>query len=316
MSKTTSTTVICTILNEAETITELLTALELQSLQPNEVIIVDGGSSDGTQKIIFDFLKNHKKLNLRVLEKKGNRSIGRNFAIEQAKTDLIACTDAGCIPKKNWLEELLKVYKETKSPVISGYYEGKSGSGFENAVIPYALVMPDSIDQNNFLPATRSMLFEKSVWSSVGKFNEQYSDNEDYVFAQKLKKNNVQISFARNAVVIWKPRKTFIEFFWMIFRFARGDMFAQIIRPKVVLIFARYLIGIFCVIYLCRISTQIALSFFSMSFILYSSWAILKNLKYVKNGWIWLPILQISSDIAVIFGSIAGAIKLSTSRSN
>ena len=38
----------------------------------------------------------------------------------------------------------------------------------------------------------------------------------------------------------------------------------------------------------------------------YSLWAIRKNIRYVSAGWMWLPILQVVSDLAVILGSLSG----------
>ncbi|HRI55746.1 MAG TPA: glycosyltransferase, partial [Anaerolineae bacterium] len=45
--------VICTVLNEAEAVGRLLDSLAAQSRPPDEVIIVDGGSSDGTPAVVM-----------------------------------------------------------------------------------------------------------------------------------------------------------------------------------------------------------------------------------------------------------------------
>ncbi|PIY80907.1 MAG: hypothetical protein COY80_00640 [Candidatus Pacebacteria bacterium CG_4_10_14_0_8_um_filter_42_14] len=301
-------TVIITVLNEESTIPELLTGLEKQSLQPSEVIIVDGGSNDKT-KTMINSLNSKSTLNIKLLHKKGNRSMGRNLAIARNKTDLIAITDAGCVPKKNWLQELVKIQVETKAPVVSGYYAGKATTRFEEAVIPYALVMPDKVDSNNFLPATRSMLLSKKVWEKIGGFDEKLSDNEDYAFARKIKRSDIKIAFAEKAIVFWKPRSNISSFFKMIFRFARGDIKAGILRPKVILIFVRYLLLLLATIFILKFSDlKSVIQLWTPLFVLYSLWAIDKNVKYTPKGWYFLPLLQITSDIAVMSGSIAGLI--------
>lgn len=305
--KNTSVSVICTVLNEQETILELLEALSEQTTTPAEVIICDGGSSDNTQSLVTEFSKKHPQCNLRLLVKKGNRSVGRNAAIQAAENSIIAITDAGCVPQKDWLKELLEKYAEMQAPVIAGYYKGVAKNPFEEAVVPYVLVMPDQINPHTFLPATRSMLIEKRVWQALGKFDEQLSHNEDFAFANKIKKAGYKIAFAKDAIVAWFPRQNLTEFENMIERFAMGDIEANIIRPKVVFLFFRYLL----LIVLTRLVLLVSgwrevVSLLLTLFVIYSLWAIQKNSKYLTKGWYWLPILQVVSDFAVIKGSIRG----------
>lgn len=300
-----------TILNEERTLNSLLDALAAQTVPPSEVIITDGGSTDGTMQIL------HEKASLRssvpnvliplvILEKNGNRSVGRNVAISKAKNDWIAITDAGCIPHSDWLEELINQQQRSMSLVVAGYYDAVTSSPLQEAMVPYVLVMPDRADQNTFLPATRSMLLNKKIWSEAGRFDEQLSDNEDYAFAKKIAELT-PISFAKAAKVSWIPRETLGEFYRMLYRFARGDIQAGILRSKVVLIFLRYLLGsaIFLTLLLTDQSADLVI-FISVVLVAYSNWAIYKNFRYAPNSWYWLPVLQYIADAAVMSGSLRG----------
>jgi glycosyltransferase involved in cell wall biosynthesis len=308
--------VIVTVLNEEKTIHELLEAIATQTHRADQAVIVDGGSTDNTCKIIRQFSQKHTELKIQLATKKGNRSVGRNEAIRLAQHELVAVTDAGCIPHADWLEELLKAAEQQKGTasrsngnqfVVAGYYDAQPQTAFEEAVIPYVLVMPDKVNPNHFLPATRSMLLTKSVWEKLGGFNPCLSDNEDYAFAHKIIDAQIPIYFAQNAQVIWKPRQSIGQFFWMIFRFARGDVAAGILRPKVVAIFGRYILGLFLFFTLLgNVSLLILLAAILSPILLYSAWAIQKNRRYVPNGWYWLPILQVAADIAVMKGSLSG----------
>jgi len=208
------------------------------------------------------------------------------------------------------LEQLYATHTASESAVVAGYYRGIAKSHFGEAVIPYALVMPDRVNPSTFLPATRSMLFTKEAWQVAGKFNEYLSDNEDYAFAHQLKKNKLKIIFTQSAVVDWQPRETVRQFFWMILRFARGDVQAHIIRPKVLLVFGRYLGGLVVAWLLWQQSIQVALLYLVLAISLYAVWAICKNIRFVPTGWYWLPLLQGTADLGVIIGSSWGAVLL------
>ncbi|MDQ3008924.1 MAG: glycosyltransferase [bacterium] len=306
--------IVVTVMNEAHTIIGLLDCLRQQSFIAKEIIVTDGGSSDQTLSLLKTYQKDHPHFPVEVITIKGNRSVGRNAAIEAVKSQLIAVTDAGCYPRTDWLAELAQEYDSVakrhpkKSIVIAGYYEGLATTPFEAAVVPYVLVMPEAVDEKSFLPATRSVLFDKAAWAAVGGFNEQLQINEDYYFARQLVANHqIQLGFARQAIVGWVPRHTLSEFTQMIYSYAKGDTAARMFRPKVGLIFVRYLLGIGVVTgLLVTGSTVAALLLIAVGLMLYSIWAIKKNYRSAAAGWYYLPILQIVSDFAVMTGSVAG----------
>lgn len=308
-----NTSLIITVFNEQDTILSFIKSIFNQSQLPDEFIVVDGGSTDKTVHKINDYrLKIEKpKIKFKLIIKKGNRSVGRNEAIKNASGEIILSSDAGCILDRDWVRNITKPFKNQSVDVVSGYYKGKSKNVFQKCLIPYVLVMPDKTDASDFLPATRSMAFRKKIWEKAGGFNEKYSHNEDYVFAQKLKKVDARIEFARDAIVNWIPRKNLKGAFIMFFRFAYGDSESGIVRNKVLLIFARYFFFLYFIsIFLLIKSLAIILITLLFSFF-YILWSINKNYRYVKHkkALIFLPILQITSDVAVLTGTCLGFIR-------
>jgi glycosyltransferase involved in cell wall biosynthesis len=222
---------IATVFNESKTIDVFVNALLAQTRKADEIIVIDGGSTDST----VSKLKGYS--NIKVSVAKGNRSVGRNQAISLATGNVIAITDAGCVADPTWLEELLKPFNQKSTDVVAGYYQSKAQTIYQKCLTPYALVMPDKVDSQTFLPATRSMAIKKSVWEAVGGFNEKFSHNEDYVFAREIKKLGTHIVFAKDAVVYWIPRNSIKESYTMFYRFSFGDIEAGILRPKVIVLF-------------------------------------------------------------------------------
>jgi len=277
--------IVVTVLNEEKTIKELLDVLVKF---PAEIIIVDGGSFDQTPEIIKKYSR------VKLIIGKYNRSEGRNIGVTAAKGEIIAFTDAGCVPEKNWLEELVKV----KADVVSGYYRGLPQNIFEKCLVPYVLVMPDRVG-TEFLPSTRSMAISKKLFLSMGGFDPKLDTSEDFEFANRLKKAGVKFHFARDAIVGWYPRKNLKQAAWMFLKFAVSDIYAGIMRPKVKFLILRYYAFFFLVfLYLPLVTLSLC----------YFLWAIVKNYKYVRD-WraiYWLPVLQLTADMMIIFGTVMG----------
>src|SRR6185437_11379759 len=248
---------ITTVFNEERAIEQFINSVLNQSKKPDEIIIVDGGSTDQTINKIknYEARTKGKKVSFKLLIKKGNRSIGRNESIKHASGDIIVCSDAGNILDRDWVKYIIEPFENKKVDVVAGYYRGLAETVFQKCVIPYALVMPDKINPNSFLPATRSIAFSKSIWKKVGGFNEKLTHNEDYAFAKALQKRKATIVFKKDAIVYWKPRNTFKQAFIMMYRFAYGDAEARIIRPKVVFIFIRYFVGILFLLFIFYIKS-------------------------------------------------------------
>ncbi|MDP3941911.1 MAG: glycosyltransferase [bacterium] len=301
------TTLVCTVLNEEQSIQIFLASVAGQTTIPNEVIIVDGGSIDRTVEIIKQFSKK-VQLTIRIFTKVGNRSVGRNFGIKRSRNKIILLSDAGCILEKKWVEEITKPLQSRNIDVVAGYYKGRAKTAFERSLVPYALVMPDRVNKKTFLPASRSMAIRKSTWKLRSGFPEQFSHNEDYVFAKNLERYSANIAFCKQAVVYWIPPKSPLGAFMMFFRFALGDMQSGLIRLKVIFLFLRYIFFLGLLFLYITGGSLFLLLFLIMSGWVYILWAIKKNFKYVKiwQAIVLLPFLQILADFAVILGSLIG----------
>lgn len=303
---------VVTVLNEEKSIDSFLCSVAEQTLKPDEFIVVDGGSVDWT----VEKLEESKVKSTVIIKKGANRSLGRNIGIEYAKNEIIAVTDAGCILDKNWLWEITKPFNENVN-VVSGYYLPKTETIFQKCVAPYFCVMPEEIKERmkdkhfQFLASSRSFAFKKSVWSKVGGYPENMNYCEDLVFDQKIRLSGFKFLFAPKAIVYWPQQKNLVNVFKQFFNYANGD--GQVFNSpfqthsiKISLLFLRFVVFLF--LFILSFWSIILWGIFVFSSILYITFAILKNYRYVKNfsAFFYLPVIQIIADVAVVAGALKG----------
>ncbi len=87
--------------NRAEMLQHTLEALTRQARAPEEVIVVDNGSTDNTKQVVERF---HGVLPIRYLyEPVPGAGWARNLGIRNATSEVLAFTDDDCIPDRDWL---------------------------------------------------------------------------------------------------------------------------------------------------------------------------------------------------------------------
>ena len=215
--------IITTVLNEAKSIEHLLQVLLAQSHKPEEIIVVDGGSTDSTMEIIKKYSKIDSSIRL-IVEEGANIAQGRNVAIQNAKYSLIAVIDAGCRPDRRWLEELIKSFSDNNSlDVVAGLVKVEAHNLFE--FFSGLLTLPGGlkeIDEKNFPIYGRSAAFKKEVWERACGYPEWLYTAEDSLFEEKLRKIGANIKLAKESKVYWRPRKTLRRMGKMFYLYGKG----------------------------------------------------------------------------------------------
>ncbi len=234
--------VIATVLNEGDNIHRLMQGFLDQTQQPDEIVIVDGGSVDNTVTTIESY---SDRLPLRIVVEKGcNISEGRNRAIAEAQGDIIAATDAGVRLHPEWLERITAPLLQDESvQVVSGFFLPDTYTAFEIAMGATVLPQPDEIDPTHFLPSSRSVAFRKAAAEHIGGYPEWLDFCEDLVFDLRLKEALGNFVFAPDAIVYFQPRTNWRAYFKQYYRYARGDGKANLWRKRHITRYATYLLA-------------------------------------------------------------------------
>lgn len=301
-----------TIFNESEeSVKKLLDALEKQTLKPEEVIVADATIITNYQAPI---IKQYKNLNLKFINRtKVSRARGRNLAIQKARNEIVAITDAGCVPNRDWLGEITKPFEIASSQVprndtvVAGSYRMIAENGFQKAEGIFLGVKSSDMN-SDFMPSARSMAFTKSIWKKAGGFPEKLGNTaEDTLFNVELIKAGAKFVTAKKAIVDWYLPKSIKDFALKIYGYAKGDAESGIWwhpvkkwrthNLKIVTVFLRY----FLAIWLYRNLEDV-----TGIYIIFGIYVIFA----FRKAKIWGVLLQFISDFAVMAGFLRGILKL------
>lgn len=216
--------VITTVFNEERTLPVLIDALLSQSLKPDEIVIVDGGSSDRTGDILAEYALRDSCLKF-IIEPGANISRGRNIAIDRAFHEIVAMIDGGCKPDRFWLEELVRPLQDGYTfQVAAGFVAVEAKSDFE--LVSGLLVLPNepSAITPGRIPLTgRSLALRKGVWKTIGGFPEWLYTGEDTLFGNRIRTLGFRIAHAPASILHWRPRPTIGKLFKMFYLYGKGN---------------------------------------------------------------------------------------------
>ena len=294
---------IATVKNEEDSILEFLQSIARQTMMPDEIIIVDGLSTDNTVSLIKGFAS----LTIRLIEEKCNISRGRNIAISHSTNDIIAAADAGCILDSHWLENLIEQF-DPDTDVVVGNYIITVESFFDACQFSLTGLFKSGKTLGDFVISSRSLAFRKKVWQEIGGYPEWLNYSEDTYFHEQFKARNFKISFAKNAFVNWSLRKNMRGLFKQFFLYMEGDGMAGMHGKRHALRFMTYLTGVILLWLSIAQSRYLLIALaFGASFYLASPFSKLRELNLLNwKSFLAVPALLFFIDIAKMSGYLSG----------
>jgi glycosyltransferase involved in cell wall biosynthesis len=212
--------------NEEKTLAALVESIGRQTRPPDEVILVDGGSTDQTVALARKLTNGDPRY--RVQEAgEATPGRGRNVGIAAASHEWIALTDAGIQLEAAWLERLTDaVDLEPGLDVVYGNYEPIVSTQFER-IAALAYVPPKQLRSGARMrgPFIASSLLRRSVWQAVDGFPDLRAA-EDLIFMERVQAAGFKIGWAPGATVWWQLQPSLLATFRKFVLYSKHNVWA------------------------------------------------------------------------------------------
>lgn len=225
---------VATVMDARPFIEEFLASVRVQTRAPDELVIVDGGSTDGTLEVL------EAAEDVTVISEPGaNIATGRNAAVRAATHDVLAVTDADCILAPEWLERILRPI-EHGADVSAGFYRPLAGTFFMASVGAASVPEAEEV-RPGWMPSSRSLAFRREAFDTVGGYPEWLDVGEDMYLNHRWKDAGARMGLARDAVTFWRLRATPGATWRQYAGYAEGDALAGMYPRRHLLRFSVYL---------------------------------------------------------------------------
>jgi glycosyltransferase involved in cell wall biosynthesis len=230
--------IVVTELNEAQDIARVVASLLAQEPPAAEVVVVDGGSTDGT----WEWLVSARALDSHLVAIRdetcslkystGPVSRGRNVAIAAAKSKIIATADAGCTYASDWLANLTAPLVAGKAEYALGgtLIDSRGASLWDLASAPFFSVKLGAEEPTKSCSA-RSMAFTRELWERIGGFPEEVLVGEDTLFDLEARRQT-EPAFIPNAKALYRPQNTFRSASHQLARYSISDGQSRVRWPR------------------------------------------------------------------------------------
>jgi glycosyltransferase involved in cell wall biosynthesis len=202
--------VIIPVFEDAERLRKCLKALSQQIFPETqwEIIVVDNGPSRSVRDCVAEFTNTRY-----LIERTPTQFAARNTGIRECQGEILAFTDADCIPEPNWLAKGME--KLTSTPncgLVAGHIEvfpekENQATAIELFEMITALPQEELVRRWGF-GATANIFTFRHVMDSVGLFDCSLASGGDLEWGQRVSQAGYQVVYASQAVIKHPARKS------------------------------------------------------------------------------------------------------------
>lgn len=202
--------IIIPVFKDVENLRVCLRALDRQEYPTNdwEIIVVDNEPSESVRDCVAEFPRASY-----VIETMPTQFAARNTGLERCRGEIIAFTDADCIPDSRWLVEGVELLVNTPNcGLVAGHIdvfpaiEGQANP-VELFEIITALPQEELVTKLKF-GATANIFTFKKIFEAVGLFSPFLPSGGDLEWGRRVSGAGYEVVYAPKAIVKHPARKT------------------------------------------------------------------------------------------------------------
>ncbi len=208
MSETVS--IIIPVFNGAETLPNCLNALQQQTHPPDEIIVVDDGSTDGTTMIA-------KEYGVTILQQiNSGPAAARNRGAAASQGTLLLFTDTDCVPVKQWVEAFVAVFSDPTVVGAKGTYltqQPELTARFVQQEYQDRYDRMEGQPQIDFVD-TYSAAYRRDIFLQTGGFDTTFptASVEDQEFSFRLAGQGYRLVYVPQATVFHQHNRSFLAY--------------------------------------------------------------------------------------------------------
>lgn len=220
--------------NDAASVRPTMDAIFASTRLPDEIIIADGLSTDGTRELIEQYAD--RGVPIRIV---ANPALwaggGRNAAVHATQCDVLVLDDFGNIIEPGYIEAIVRPFEEDEQiDLVSGLFQLQVTSDFEHCVAAihysenYVLdrlssdelrrLMPKAI-----LPGGLCTAVTRRMWLAAGGQPEWLAKGQDKLFSRKVYALGGKTAVALDARLRHHVRSSAGDLFRQMFFYGRGN---------------------------------------------------------------------------------------------
>ena len=192
---------------------------------PQQIIVVDGGSTDGTLDIVHKLREQFSSIQL-INNPDKYVANGLNLAIPLCKTDVIVRMDAHSVYEMDYFKSIINTFLTVEADIVGGPTNTAFNSPTQEA-IAYVYTSPfgmgnSSVHNLNYEGYTDSVTFgawKTAIFKTTGLFDTTLKRNQDDEFHYRAKQLGFKIYQTPKIKLKYFPRNSFRALFKQYFQF-------------------------------------------------------------------------------------------------
>lgn len=222
--------------NEFEFIEDVVKFFLSNNYYEMELLIIDGGSTDGTVSIVEKYASTYPQIKLLHNPNK-YVPFALNIGIKNCSGDPIIRLDAHTTYAENYLEKIIETFQQTNADIVGGPMRAFGKSSFQSAVAfatstsfgigDSKIHKPDYTGESDhvYLGAWKRSLFDE-----IGFFDEKLIRNQDDEFHYRAKSCGKKVYLNSEIISYYSPRSKWSKLFSQYFQYG---LFKPLVLRKV-----------------------------------------------------------------------------------